>query len=142
MRFITLLLLSAFLLVLSGCEYPAGKQVARDQNASKSNAEAVNQPAEIAGLAKPEARLAETDYRSALKTSNSQAPQANVSLTQADSANAASQAIERKIIRDANLTIEVASPTDSQRKIFSVAESHGGFVVTSEMTQQASDDKS
>ena len=50
--------------------------------------------------------------------------------------------MERKIIRDANLTIEVASPTESQRKIFSVAESHGGFVVTSEMAQQTSDDKS
>src|SRR5207249_1938122 len=66
----------------------------------------------------------------------------NVSLNQADAANAVSQAIERKIIRDANLTIEVSSPADSQRKIFSVAEAHGGFVVTSEMTQQTSDDKS
>src|SRR5712664_3065092 len=142
MRFTTLLLLSAFFLVLSGCEYPAGKQVTRDQNASKSNAEAVNQPAEMAGLAKPEARLAETENRSALKTSNAQATQAKVSLTQADAANAASQAIERKIIRNANLTLEVASPTESQRKIFSAAETHGGFVVTSEMTQQTSEDKS
>jgi len=88
---------------------------------------------------------ARTEDLSALKTYNSalsqSAPQ-QVSLNQADAATASSQAIERKIIRDANLTIEVASPTDSQRKIFSVAESHGGFVVTSEMTQQASDDKS
>lgn len=61
---------------------------------------------------------------------------ASVSLDQAGSANAATQAVERKIIRNANLTLEVAVPTDSQRKVFSIAESHGGFVVTSEMTQQ------
>jgi len=65
-----------------------------------------------------------------------------VSLNQADSANAASQAIERKIIRNCNVTIEVASPGDSQRKVSSIAESHGGFVVTSEMSQQALQDKS
>ncbi len=73
--------------------------------------------------------------------SQTAAPQP-VSLNQADAANTASHAIERKIIRNANLTIEVASPTESQRKIFSAAESHGGFVVTSEMTQQTSEDKS
>src|SRR6266496_1330017 len=66
----------------------------------------------------------------------------DVSLNQASVSNAASQAIERKIIRNANLTVEVTSPTESQRKIFSAAESHGGFVVTSEMTQQTSHDKS
>src|SRR5437867_3526844 len=55
----------------------------------------------------------------------------NVSLTQADSANAASLALQRKIIRNANLTLELASPVEIQPKIFSIAESHGGFVVTS-----------
>jgi len=106
----------------------------------------VKQPGEIAGLAKPEAKSAETENQSYLKTYNSALAQSAApqqpSLNQADSANAASQAIERKIIRDGNLTIEVSSPVESQRKIFSVAESHGGFVVTSEMTQQSSDDKS
>jgi hypothetical protein len=65
-----------------------------------------------------------------------------VSLNQADSANSASQAIERKIIRDANLTIEVPAPTESQHKISSIAESQGGFVVTSEMIQRTSADTS
>ena len=65
-----------------------------------------------------------------------------VSLDQADATNVGNQAIERKMIRNANLTVEVISPTESQRKIVSIAESHQGFVVTSEATQSSSEDKS
>ena len=145
MRFTTLPLLIAALLIISGCESGASRKVVADQGASKSDAEAEKHAGQLAA-AQPQARLAQAEDLSALKTYNSAlsqsaAPQ-QVSLNQADAATASSQAIERKIIRDANLTIEVASPTESQRKIFSVAESHGGFVVTSEMTQQSSDDKS
>jgi Domain of unknown function (DUF4349) len=70
------------------------------------------------------------------------APNQPLSLKDADAAYTASQAFDRRIIRDANLTIEAASPLESQRKIFSIAESHGGFVVTSEMSQQGTEDKS
>lgn len=63
------------------------------------------------------------------------------SLKEAVAANLTSQAIERKIIRNANLTIEVTSPSDSQHKIASIAESHQGFVVTSESTQRNSEDR-
>src|SRR5712692_8360504 len=142
MRFTTLLLLSAALLILSGCESTANRQVATDQRASKPNAEAEKQRGQLATANSQLARAEEPalkTYNSAL--SQTAAPQ-QVSLNQVNAANAASQAIERKIIRNANLTLEVASPTESQRKIFSAAETHGGFVVTSEMTQQTSDDKS
>lgn len=44
---------------------------------------------------------------------------------------------ERKVIRDAELTIEIDAPTEAQRKLASVAESHGGFVVTSESRQDS-----
>src|SRR3954468_24800673 len=64
-----------------------------------------------------------------------------VSLKEADSANTASQAFARKIIRNGILTVEVASATDSQRKIVSIAESHQGFVVTSESTHRTADDR-
>jgi len=131
MRFTTLLLLIVALLVLSGCEPGASRKISADQEASKANSEV-------------EAKKAPAREGLADMVSNvpAQAVQQNVSLSQADSANAASQAIERKIIRNANLTLEVASPTESQRKIFSAAETHSGFVVTSEMTQQTSEDKS
>jgi len=90
-----------------------------------------------------QAALQQSKEMPAQNVQNSEAAvRQNVSLTQADSANAASQALQRKIIRNANLTLELASPVENQRKIFSIAESHGGFVVTSEMTQQTTEDKS
>jgi hypothetical protein len=45
-------------------------------------------------------------------------------------------AVERKIIRDAEINIEVAAPAEGQRKLASIAEAHGGFVVTSESRLQ------
>jgi len=63
-------------------------------------------------------------------------------LKDADSANTASQAFERKIIRNANLSVEVTSPTEVQRKIVSIAEMHQGFVVTSEAIQRTDQDTS
>src|SRR5712691_10497653 len=135
MRFTTLLLLSTALLVLSGCEFGAKRQAVGDQQASKINTQPESQAGQFA-----RSQQLKTDDE--LAKSPAQATHTKVSLNQADAANTASQAIERKIIRNANLTIEVPSPTESQRKIFSAAESQGGFVVTSEMTQQTSEDKS
>ncbi len=61
-----------------------------------------------------------------------------LSLTQADQSQAATAAIERKIIRNAELTLEVAAPADVQRKAAAIAETHGGFVITSEAQQSDS----
>lgn len=60
------------------------------------------------------------------------------SLAQTGATPQASQgvAVERKIIRDAEINIEVASPAEGQRKLASIAEAHGGFVVTSESRSQ------
>jgi hypothetical protein len=118
MRFQIALLLLA-LSVLVGCD--GTKRSASDQSV----------------VTKTESAQAQPEARSALKSSS--LTQQNVSLNQADAANAASQAIERKIIRDANLTLEVASPTDVQSKIVTIAESNGGFVVTSETTQRTTE---
>ena len=63
-----------------------------------------------------------------------------VSLTDADTATSAAEAADRKIIRNANLTMEVNSTTDTQHRITSIAESHGGFVVTSEAKQRENSD--
>lgn len=64
----------------------------------------------------------------------------NVSLTDAVKADSTNAAYERKIIRDADLTMEVPSTTEAQRKVTSIAESHGGFVVTSEAKQRQAED--
>jgi len=58
-----------------------------------------------------------------------------VSLTTADSAETVAAAADRKIIKNAELTLEVTSPNDVQRSVASIAESYGGFVVTSETKQ-------
>lgn len=62
-----------------------------------------------------------------------------VSLNESEKAEETSvAAVDRKIIRNADLTMEVASTTDTQHRIVSIAESHGGFVVTSEAKQRDS----
>ena len=61
-----------------------------------------------------------------------------VSLSDTEHAEETATAIDRKIIRNADLTIEVPSTTDTQQKIVSIAETHGGFVVTSEAKQRDS----
>lgn len=62
-----------------------------------------------------------------------------VSLTEMDKSGSA-EAVERKIIRNADITMEVPSTTDTQHQITSIAESNGGFVVTSEAKQRESVD--
>lgn len=62
--------------------------------------------------------------------------QQKVSLTDVDKVGATAEAVERKIIRNAEITMEVPSTTDTQHKVTSIAEANGGFVVTSEAKQR------
>ena len=61
---------------------------------------------------------------------------ANPSLHRTEEAISIEAALDRKIIRDANLTIEVVSTTEAQQRVTSIAETLGGFVVTSEAKQR------
>jgi hypothetical protein len=81
--------------------------------------------------------------RARLVQSSSDVPQAKpvdpqsptmqqVSLRQADQSQSAAEAMNRKIIRNADLALEVSDPLLAQQKITSIAESVGGFVVNSE----------
>jgi hypothetical protein len=63
-----------------------------------------------------------------------------VSLNEVDKAEVAAEAADRRIIRNADITIEVPSTTDAQHRVTSIAEAHGGFVVTSEAKQRESND--
>jgi Domain of unknown function (DUF4349) len=47
--------------------------------------------------------------------------------------------IERKIIRNADLTLEANAPEEIQRRISSIAESKGGFVVESQQSSSSSE---
>jgi Domain of unknown function (DUF4349) len=64
----------------------------------------------------------------------------DVGLSNADSAQTSAAAADRKIIKNAELTIEVTSPAETQRSVASIAETHGGFVVTSETKQNENSD--
>ena len=68
--------------------------------------------------------------------------QQGVSLFQADQSQLISEAVDRKIIRNAELSLEVDSPSEAQHRITSIAESQGGFVVTSEAKQREHTDPS
>jgi hypothetical protein len=63
-----------------------------------------------------------------------------VSLTDAQSSQQVQQAFDRKIIRNAELDFETKSPADGQRRIASIAEAHGGFVVTSDASRRTGAD--
>jgi ribosomal protein S13 len=57
-------------------------------------------------------------------------------MVDAKATETAAPVTERKIIRNAALTLETTAPAEGQRKISSIAETRGGFVVTSETRQQ------
>lgn len=63
-----------------------------------------------------------------------------VSLNQADQSQTMAEAMNRKIIRNAELSLELPDPAEGQRKITSIAELLGGFVVTSESKQSDTED--
>lgn len=60
------------------------------------------------------------------------------SLGDVDQSQAAAEAMDRKIISSADLSLEVATPTETQQQIGSIAATLGGFVVTSESKQTES----
>ncbi|HSL52975.1 MAG TPA: DUF4349 domain-containing protein, partial [Pyrinomonadaceae bacterium] len=77
---------------------------------------------------------------SEVQKENYAAPTQKVSLNDVDKEASTAEAAERKIIRNADITIEVPSTTDAQHQITSIAEAHNGFVVTSEAKQRESND--
>jgi hypothetical protein len=62
--------------------------------------------------------------------------QQKVSLKEVDKAQLTNEAADRRIIRNADITMEVSSTTEAQHRVTSIAESHGGFIVTSEAKQR------
>ena len=74
------------------------------------------------------------------KTQNYGTQMEKVSLNDVDKEGSTAEAADRKIIRNADITIEVPSTTDAQHQVTSIAETHGGFVVTSEAKQRDSND--
>lgn len=123
MRFLKLSTLILSLVFLASC----GEYASRSEKSSG---------------AAPQAQVAEQQKKGVTDSLNQDIKMQPVSLKQADQSDTVAQAVERKIIKDAELTLEVPSPTEAQRKVTSIAEAHNGFVVTSESKQRQSSDGS
>jgi hypothetical protein len=127
MRILITFLLAVSLFVLCGCEEAKNGASKGPQEvaspAGRGNSQATH------SAAKPES-AASAGFVTTIGGRETQ-----VSLEGASAVQAATLAVDRKIIRNADLTIETDSPTDGLRKITSIAEAHGGFVVTSEFKQ-------
>lgn len=122
MRHTVLFLAAGFFLTLSACSRSSdlqnGSPAASAPTRSSSNATS-------SSSSRPEAAAQ---------------PPSDVSLVKVSAAQPSTEAtgVERKIIRNAELVIESQSPEESFRKVASLAESKGGFVVTSEEAQEES----
>ena len=92
---------------------------------------------ESARVARPEVKegFVASDRKSVAST-QPESEMTKVSLDQAGQSQTIAEAMDRKILRNADLTLEVSAPQETQRKIASIAESAGGFVVTSESKQR------
>lgn len=120
MKTLSLLLSVSFLLLtLTSCD-----------STSERMANSSSQP--VATKAEPQAEADAKGYIAAKEVS----PIKEVSLTDNVKTEETSAAADRKIVRNADLTMEVASTTDTQHRVVSIAEAHGGFVVTSEAKQK------
>ena len=73
---------------------------------------------------------------------NSGDQEPKVALAELNKAALTNEAADRRIVRNADITMEVDSTTDAQQRVTSIAESHGGFVVTSEAKQRENVDPS
>jgi hypothetical protein len=123
MRLITTLLLATTLLLFSGCAKESDNEDASEQSAGSSRPPAI--------VSEQSRQAGQLDKRSG----GSEAKMETVSLTDAQTSQQNMSATERKIIRNAEMTLETDTPSEGQRKIAAIAEAHGGFVVTSDARQ-------
>jgi hypothetical protein len=129
MRLLTTLLLSAATLAALGCSTGSKSDVAHgvaDQTTAPASEPAA--PATARGTIATNAADAPAGGTAGRTTSDGRPDFKTVSLAQGDP----SAAVARKIIRNATLTVETERPSEGMRKVASLAEARGGFVVTSE----------
>jgi hypothetical protein len=110
-------------LVVVGCNY------ARKGNDAAGIAELPTPAGSVIASSAPAPALVAQEAQSVRA---SYQPEQQPPLDSARAAQPSAQAVERKIIRNAEIIIETDSPNVDQRKIAAIAEKHGGFVITSE----------
>ncbi|MBI1761541.1 MAG: DUF4349 domain-containing protein [Acidobacteria bacterium] len=136
MRFASVIFCGVLLLAVVSCNRrPA-------LSAERLNQGAITYNQGLPAATKPEARAGD-DVAYFKEASGSEVPQQGQPRTQTAPSThvplpAVAQAFDRKIIRNANLDIELDNPADAQRQLTTIAETLGGFVVTSEARVSAS----
>src|SRR5215207_11732723 len=122
MRTLTTFLLTLALAAAAGCA-AGSRREAQTMSSSQSTAAVPQDSAGGGGTARGELDMKTVSLE---RAEDPAAPQ--------QGPNAAP--VERKMIRNATLTLEVEQPAKAMQRIASVAESRGGFVVTSDSRQQ------
>lgn len=116
------------LALLSGCKAMNGRSVMEAENAAPVAATAPTSEPAYGDVARQRA-VSQAGQPVALKSA---ASNETVSLTSAASAQTVPQAIDRKVIKNAELDIELSDPIAAQRQLATIAETSGGFIVTAE----------
>ncbi|HVG28079.1 MAG TPA: DUF4349 domain-containing protein [Pyrinomonadaceae bacterium] len=141
-HFGTLLLLAALLLSSSACNRasaPEGveqRQAGELSNRAGSTAQTAAEQSRPASAARTESGItsqAETSGDFDTRTARYEAQK--ISFDANGQQGPTVVVPDRKVIRNAELTLELDAPVEAQRNLASIAESHGGFVVTSESRQ-------
>jgi hypothetical protein len=138
MRFLLSLVFVTGVLFFTSCD--RAQQSARDSADQTSNSGTSQPQAKTTGGAETKTGQLQ-DKLTDVKARYESKPE-EPSLTGADKADGSQQAFDRKIIRNAELDMEMKSPAAAASKIGSIVESSGGFVVTSESTRKAGSDPS
>lgn len=138
-----------FVLIITTSAFGCGEKVASSAKNTASDAALVkNQPAVAERLDEADLQTAGAPVMNMQAASNSVAaakPVARrqtlgkvlaekVSLDQTNTSHIDTAPSDRKIIRNADLSLESQEPEETQRRITSIAESNGGFVVESQQT--------
>ncbi len=138
MRFLITMLVTATALIGAGCN----RQMPGRSVVLSSNAPAADQAVSAVTTT---GALKSGDYAFHRAEQGQQGQQQGLPASQPAPANsvalatpASAQAFDRKIIRNADLDIELDNPAEAQRKLTTIAETLGGFVVTSESRINAS----
>jgi hypothetical protein len=138
-HFGTLLLLASLLLSSSACERAANvgqhNDVARPVATAESETARTATPSGAPTTATEVAQLKDQGAGGDFAANSARYDAQKISFDPNGQNAPVTVVPDRKVIRNAELTVEIDAPAEAQRKLASVAEASGGFVVTSESRQ-------
>ena len=131
MKVLTTTLLTLALAVAAGCASGSSERAPAQVAAPPNGPAAKPEVADSAAQGGSGDLSGQLDMKTA-SYQKTEEPAATTTTTQGD----APAQVTRKIIRNATLTLEVEQPAKAAQRVASIAEAHGGFVVTSDARQQ------